>query len=204
MAISVIAGLGNPGAAYHHTRHNIGFQVVDVLAEHLRATWQREQRCKALVANVRIAGQPIHLLKPQTYMNASGASLAAFLRFYKLPDSALAVVYDEINLDRGRLKLSIGGSDGGHNGIADIMRRVGNEFLRYRIGLGTKTHPEMDLKDYVLGRFNAAEKAIIESQINHYIKGLELLVRQGPVLAMNHLNIRPNRKKANESDSNEE
>lgn len=169
----------------------------------MQATWKKEPRYPAVVAQLRFAGHAVHLVKPLSYMNDSGKSLYTFIHYYKLAANALAVVYDDINLDLGRLKLSIGGSDGGHNGIADVMHHVGNTFVRYRIGIGAKKHPAMDLKDYVLGQLNQDERNAIEAQLDHYMKGVMLLVREGPVFAMNHLNKRPKRKTSNEPNSNE-
>lgn len=204
MNISVIAGLGNPGSEYENTRHNIGFKVVDAVAAASGASWKVEKRFRAHVAEARIAGRSVFLVKPQTYMNRSGESLLSFTRFHKLPDSALAVAYDEINLDLCRLKLSQKGSDGGHNGVADIIQNVGSSFVRVKIGIGARPDKEVDLKDYVLSGFSVEEQNIIQSHLKSYTEAFQLLVRQGIDRAMNTLNSRTKIRKNHESDSNEE
>lgn len=190
MSIAVIAGLGNPGTEYNGTRHNIGFAVVDALAAEQGAAWKKEKKFQAETAKVSLAGEPVVLMKPLTYVNESGRALGAWLRFHRLTPAAAAVIYDEINLDLGRLKLSVNGSAGGHNGIASLLRDAGAGFLRYRIGIGSKTHPAMDLKDWVLGRFTEAENAVLTTRMPDYTKGLHLLLSRGVDAAMNQLNTR--------------
>lgn len=188
MSIAVIAGLGNPGKEYDGTRHNIGFAVVDALAAKLGVSWKLEKKFHAETAKVSLAGQPIVLMKPQTYVNESGRALGAWLRFHRKPTAAAAVVYDEINLELARLKLSVSGSAGGHNGIGSLLLEAGDGFVRYRIGVGGKSHPAMDLKDWVLGKFTAEEQAAIDARMPDYLNGLDLLVKLGPQAAMNQLN----------------
>ena len=188
MSIAVIAGLGNPGAEYVGTRHNVGFDVIDALAAECGVSWKLEKKFSAETARITLAGQSVVLMKPQTYVNDSGRALGAWLRFFRKPASQAAVVYDEINLDLGRLKLSTRGSAGGHNGIASLLSEAGDGFVRYRIGIGGKIHPEMDLKDWVLGRFTESERATVTSRMPDYLSGLRLLVRVGAEAAMNQLN----------------
>jgi PTH1 family peptidyl-tRNA hydrolase len=190
MSIAVIAGLGNPGTEYRGTRHNIGFAVVEALATEQGAVWKSEKKFQSETAKVRLAGQPVVLMKPLTYVNESGRALGAWLRFHRLGAEAAAVVYDEINLDLGRLKLSVNGSAGGHNGIASLLREPGAGFVRYRIGVGGKSHPAMDLKDWVLGKFTEAENAVLTARMPVYLQGLHLLLSQGVETAMNQLNTR--------------
>ncbi|MEM8549797.1 MAG: aminoacyl-tRNA hydrolase [Verrucomicrobiota bacterium] len=190
MSIAVIAGLGNPGTEYVGTRHNIGFVIVDALAASLAGTWKQEKKFHAETAKVSLAGQPVTLLKPTTYVNDSGRSLGAWLRFYRQPVNGAVVVYDEINLELARLKLATQGSAGGHNGIASLLQEVGDGFIRYRIGIGGKGHPAMDLKDWVLGKFTPEEQALIDTQLPSYLDGLHLLSRLGPEATMNQLNTR--------------
>ncbi|MBC2592830.1 aminoacyl-tRNA hydrolase [Ruficoccus amylovorans] len=190
MSIAVIVGLGNPGPEYSGTRHNIGFAVVDALATEQGAAWKNEKRFQAETAKVSLAGQSVVLMKPLTYVNDSGRALGAWLRFHRQPASAAIVAYDEINLELGRLKLSLNGSAGGHNGISSLLRDAGAGFLRYRIGIGGKSHPAMDLKDWVLGRFTEAENALITARMPDYLKGLHLLLSRGVETAMNQLNTR--------------
>lgn len=190
MSIAVIVGLGNPGPEYVGTRHNIGFAVVDALAAQLGASWKLDKKFHAETVKVSLTGQPVVLMKPQTYVNDSGRAVGAWLRFHRKPTAAATVIYDEINLDLGRLKLSISGSAGGHNGISSLLSEAGEGFVRYRIGIGSKGHPEMDLKDWVLGKFTAEEKGVIETQMPNYLSGLNLLHKQGIETAMNQLNTR--------------
>ncbi len=190
MSIAVIAGLGNPGTEYCGTRHNVGFAVVDALATEQGAAWKTEKKFQAETAKVTLSGQPVVLMKPLTYVNESGRALGAWLRFHRQSATAAAVVYDEINLDLGRLKLSVNGSAGGHNGIASLLRDAGAGFVRYRIGIGGKSHPAMDLKDWVLGKFTETEKAVLTARMPDYLNGLHVLLQRGVEAAMNQLNTR--------------
>lgn len=188
--IQVIAGLGNPGSEYDKTRHNIGFAVVDALARAEGGIWKMEKRFAAEVCKVQIAGRPVLLAKPQTFMNESGASLGPLLRYHRWPASALVACYDEINLDVAGLKLSLNGSAGGHNGIASLLRHVGNGFVRFRIGIGQRPDKRMDLKDYVLGKFSPEAEKCMDERLPDFIEGLRLLTRVELARAMNQLNTR--------------
>ena len=190
MSIAVIAGLGNPGLKYRNTRHNIGFSVIDAFAESLQAKWKTEVRFQAETASVVHQSNKLLLLKPQTFMNNSSCSLSAVLQYKKLPVSSLLVIYDDINLELGRPKLSAGGSSGGHNGIADILSRVEPDFLRYRIGIGSKPHKEISLADYVLSQFSLNEQKILVDQTPIYLEHIRLILDKGPVFAMNLINQR--------------
>lgn len=190
MTVSVIAGLGNPGSEYRGTRHNIGFEVVDALAASQSALWKEEKRYDGEFAKVILGGQTVTLLKPHTFMNDSGRSLGALLRFLKLPASSLCVVYDDITLEPGRLKLSIEGGAGGHNGITSALRHLGQGFIRYRIGIGGKAYPQMKLSDWVLGKQTVEEKAIFSARMPVYLDGLHCLVSEGIERAMNQFNTR--------------
>jgi PTH1 family peptidyl-tRNA hydrolase len=187
MSIAVIAGLGNPGSRYAATRHNIGFIVADALAHRWAAAWKREPACNALQANA--VNRPI-LLKPQGFMNTSGEVIAAFARYYQIPAESILVIYDDITLEPARLRLTRQGSDGGHNGIADLLRHLGDGFARFRIGIGSKPHPAMDLKDHVLGRFTPDEQSLHQQALPHYLSGLENVVEHGVDKAMNFINRR--------------
>ncbi|MBA4136267.1 MAG: aminoacyl-tRNA hydrolase [Opitutus sp.] len=193
MPVTLLAGLGNPGAKYAGTRHNLGFTVVDALAAAERLTWQHEGRFEADVArwNVR-PGETRWLVKPQTFMNESGRALRKLLDFLKLPNDALAVAYDEMNIEIGRVKLSIDGSAGGHNGIASLLAHVGDGFLRYRLGIGSSERPVgMDIADYVLGKFSLSEQTIIDQNKKLFVEGARLLFTSSPAEAMNRLNRKP-------------
>ena len=190
MSIAVIAGLGNPGLRYRNTRHNVGFSIVDSLAQSFGAKWRTENRFEAKAASIVHQSHTLLLMKPQTFMNESGRSLKLVLQYKKLPPTALLVIYDDITLELGRPKLSTNGSAGGHNGITDILSKIEPSFLRYRIGIGSKPHKEISLADYVLSKFSLNEQKLLTDQIPTYLEHLQLIIDKGPVLAMNLINQR--------------
>lgn len=190
MSIAVIAGLGNPGRKYRKTRHNIGFSIVDSLAKSFGAKWKRESRFEAKTASIVYQSHELLLVKPETFMNESGRSLKAVLQYKKLPTNELLIIYDDITLEIGRTKLSCSGSAGGHNGIIDILSKIESNFLRYRIGIGSKPNKEISLADYVLSEFPSYEQVILADQIPTYLEHLRLIIDKGPVLAMNLINQR--------------
>jgi len=189
MSIAVIAGLGNPGSEYVRTRHNLGFWLVDALARESSATFRTESRFQADVARVEISGRAVWLLKPQTFMNDSGAAVGPFLHFHKLPTSALAVAHDDITLPLGRVKITVKGSAGGHHGIEGLLAHVGGtDFARVKLGIGSKAHPEMNLADHVLSRLLPDEEALLAARLPDFLTALRLLVTEGPAAAMNKVN----------------
>jgi PTH1 family peptidyl-tRNA hydrolase len=190
MPIAVIAGLGNPGSKYRNTRHNIGFALVDQLAAKYGATWKHEARFEAEVAVIQHDERKLMLLKPQTFMNASGRSLGTALRYRKQSTDSMLVIYDDLTLDLGRIKLSVSGSAGGHNGIADILTQVGAGFARFRVGIGAKPHKEMDLSDYVLSKFSKDEQSILTDRSPIFLDHLHLILNQGIESSMNTINQR--------------
>jgi PTH1 family peptidyl-tRNA hydrolase len=135
MPLAVLAALGNPGAEYAATRHNAGWLVIEALAEQAQATWRTESRFPALVAKIELRGTPIHLVKPLVFMNETGQPLAAFLRFHRIEPSDCVVLHDDIAFPPGALRLTSGGSDGGHNGITSCIQHLGPTFIRARIGI---------------------------------------------------------------------
>lgn len=149
----LIAGLGNPGSTYERTRHNAGFICADECIDYYGA---RETSCKAnaLLYKGEKNGREVFIVKPQTFMNLSGTAIADVMRFYKIPTENIIVIYDDVSLDVGKIRIRPKGSDGGHNGVWDIIKNLNSEqFLRIKIGVGKKPHPEYDLKDWVLGKF---------------------------------------------------
>ena len=190
MSVAVIAGLGNPGLKYRMTRHNIGFSLVDSFAESFGAKWKTESQFHAEATSVDLKDHRLLLIKPNTFMNDSGRSLSAVLRYKKMSINSLLIIYDDINLELGRAKLSAHGSAGGHNGIASALSHIEPDFLRYRIGIGSKTHKQMNLADYVLSKFSLNEQKILADQTPTYLEHLQLIVDKGPVLAMNFINQR--------------
>jgi PTH1 family peptidyl-tRNA hydrolase len=189
MSIALVAGLGNPGGDYASTRHNLGWVVLEALARKHRLAWRAQPAFEAEVARWDAApDRPCWLLKPLTFMNESGRAVGAFARFHRLEPGETAAVYDDLTIECGRLKVSVTGSDGGHQGVASLLEHLGDGFARYRLGIGPKQPPEMDLKDYVLGKFTPEQLVIIDQKIDHYVQGLELLIARGPDPAMNQLN----------------
>lgn len=192
MSVRVIVGLGNPGPRYDGTRHNAGFRVLDALAASAGATWREDSRYCAHTASVELEGSPLVLAKPLTYMNESGRTVGELCRYLKLKPAEVCVVYDEYQAPVGGLKVGVGGGDGGHNGIASIIQRIGAEFIRYRIGIAPESgrRPDEVLADFVLSAFTESERAVFDEAIDRYVSGLCLLIAKGPLLAMNSLNQR--------------
>lgn len=191
MSISLVAGLGNPGREYENTRHNIGFAVIDAFARQRGLAWKSQSQFEALTARWDAApGRTFVLAKPQTYMNDSGRSVRALAAFYKIEPSSVVVIYDDLNIDLGLVKVTTHGSAGGHNGVASLLDLVGDGFVRYRIGTGPKQPPQMDLKDFVLGKFTPDQQTVIDQKIDTFVSGLALVLEQGPDRAMNTLNRR--------------
>mgnify|MGYP001341620153 FL=1 len=190
MPIAVIAGLGNPGSKYRNTRHNIGFSLVDQLAAKYDAAWKHEARFEAEVAEIQHGERKLMLLKPQTFMNASGRSIGTVLRYRKLSAESLLVIYDDLTLDLGRIKLSVNGSAGGHNAIADMITQVGTGFARYRVGIGAKPHKEMDLADYVLSKFSKDELSILADRSSIFLDQIHLILNEGIESSMKTINQR--------------
>lgn len=190
MPPAVLAALGNPGAEYAATRHNAGWLVLDALAEKLGAAWRAESRYPALVAKVDLAGKPVHLVKPLVFMNETGKPLAAFLRFHRIEPSLCAVLHDDIAFAPGSLRLTVGGSDGGHNGVRSCIEHLGPDFIRARVGIGPKRHPQQDLADHVLGRLPPEDLAALERAYPEFTHGLQTLLSQGLPAAQNLTNTR--------------
>jgi len=188
-----IVALGNPGSAYAATRHNIAWQLVDALARQHGLSWSLDKRCKADLAKWTFAGQTVTLLKPQTFMNLSGFTVGEFARFHKLKPHDFLVVCDEVQLPLAATKLTLGGSDGGHNGLADIIQRVGGNFHRLRLGVAPGEPTMLSLKDFVLQAFTAAEQKTITERLPSLVEALELILRVGPDRAMTTLNQRKSR-----------
>lgn len=161
----LVVGLGNPGAKYERNRHNIGFCAVDEIAQKLGASfWAKKFRgelCEAKTAD----GTRIFFLKPQTYMNLSGESVSAAAGFYKIPNEHIIVIYDEIDLPPGKLRVKKGGGHNGHNGLKSIDAHIGAKYWRVRIGIGRPENREYDVADYVLGDFSKIEEPIQQKML---------------------------------------
>lgn len=191
MFLSLVAGLGNPGRTYEATRHNLGWVVVEALARKHRLTWKHVAQFEADVARWDVGkGQTRWLVKPVTFMNLSGKSVASLARFYKIDPAETVAVYDDLTIDLGLLKVSVSGSAGGHNGVASLLEHLGPGFVRYRLGIGPKQPAQMDMADFVLGKFTPEQQTLVNQKIDHYVSGLELLLARGIEPAMNQLNRR--------------
>lgn len=191
MSISLVAGLGNPGRDYALTRHNLGWVVLDAFAAKKGLTWKTDLRFEAEVARWDSPRAPSRwLIKPLTFMNDSGRAVAAFAHFHKIDSATIAAVYDDLTIDLGLVKVSVTGSAGGHNGVASLIEHFSEGFVRYRVGIGPKQPPQMDLKDFVLGKFTPEQNTLLTQKLAHYVQGLDLLLSGGTGAAMNQLNRR--------------
>lgn len=186
----IIAGLGNPEKKYMNTRHNIGFDVIDAIAEKNDIV-VGEKKHKAVIGKGIVAGQKAVLVKPLTYMNLSGESVRSVIDFYKVDEkSELIVISDDVSLDMGQIRIRKRGSDGGHNGLKNIIMHLGHdEFIRVRMGVGEKP-PRMDLADYVLGHFSAKEREVMNEGARTATLAIETIIAEGPDAAMNRYNAR--------------
>ena len=183
----LIVGLGNPTREYEHTRHNAGFDAVDMLADRLNIS-VKEKKHKGLCGKGMLGAEKVILLKPQTYMNLSGESVRAAADFYKIDHEHIIVMYDDIDRDVGKLRVRAKGSAGGHNGIKNIIAHLGTqEFPRVRIGVGAKPD-RMDLADYVLGRFPQVEQSVMEDAFKEAAEAAAAIVEDGIDAAMNRFN----------------
>jgi PTH1 family peptidyl-tRNA hydrolase len=186
--VKLIVGLGNPGRDYETTRHNIGFLVLDELAERLGTSFRRSWRFPVRLAKGRIGQEEVYLLKPQTYMNRSGQAAGAMLRKAGCKPADLLVVFDDVALDWGQLRIRAQGSAGGHNGVQSVMEALGDgAFGRIRVGIGPKPD-KLPLSDYVLGRFSEAEKQKVETIVRRAADAVELVCTAGVERAMNSFN----------------
>lgn len=191
--MKLVVGLGNPGPRYAGSRHNIGFMVADELARRWRCPdWRHERDYEGLLTEAMRGDERAVLLKPMTLMNLSGRSVSAFVRFFKLPLAEVLVVFDDLDLPPGQLRIRAGGSAGGHRGMGDIVRALADDQVaRVRIGIG-KVHRSATV-EHVLGRFDPAERAEIEPAIALAADAAECWIAEGVTAAMNRFNRRPSR-----------
>ena len=184
----IIAGLGNPTKEYEGTRHNAGFDVIDRLSEKYNIAVDVKKH-RAFIGKGMIAGQKVILAKPQTYMNLSGESIRSLLDYYKVDEEhELLVIYDDISLGVGQLRIRAKGSAGGHNGIKNIIAHLGGQvFPRIKVGVGEKP-PKYDLADYVLGHFSKAEKVLMDEGYDNAVRAVEMIVSGDIEGAMNEFN----------------
>ncbi|MBX7434736.1 aminoacyl-tRNA hydrolase [Mycobacterium sp. Y57] len=181
----LLVGLGNPGPNYAKTRHNIGFMVADVLAARIGDTFKVHKKSGAEVATGRLAGRPVVLAKPRVYMNESGRQIGPLAKFYSVEPADVVVIHDELDIDFGRIRLKLGGGEGGHNGLRSVASALGSKnFQRVRIGIG-RPPGRQDPAAFVLQPFTAAERAEVPTICEQAADAAELLVAQGLEPAQN-------------------
>ena len=184
----LLVGLGNPGDQYENTRHNVGFMVADELAERHNIPVQR-LKVRALTNTVTVGDRKVLLMKPVTYMNLSGEAVREAAAFYKIPPEHILVISDEVALAPGKLRVRRSGSAGGHNGLKNIIAHLGtDQFPRIRLGVGQKPHPDYDMADWVLGKFQGEDKKAVEAAVKKAADAAECLIREGVDKAMNQYN----------------
>lgn len=184
----LIVGLGNPGREYEHTRHNCGFRALDVLADQLGCRIDRA-KFQGLYGQCSYQDQKLILLKPQTYMNLSGRSVQPLSAYFNIPPQRIIVLFDDISLEPGRLRIRANGSAGGHNGIKSIIQELGSQdFPRVKIGVGAKPNPEFDLADWVLSSFSANEEKALAVSFDNAAKSVLAIIDEGVPQAANRFN----------------
>lgn len=184
----LIVGLGNPGKDYDRTRHNCGFRAIDILAQDLGCKIDKA-KFQGLYGQTTVNSNKIYLLKPQTYMNLSGKSILQLSAYFNIPPQRIIVLFDDISLDIGRLRVRSNGSAGGHNGIKSIISELGSsEFPRVKIGVGAKPHSEQDLVDWVLSAFSSSEEKLLQPALENAGKAALIIIEKGTAEAANRYN----------------
>lgn len=192
----IIAGLGNPKKEYENTRHNIGFDAIDMLAER-HGIRLNEAKHKGLIGKGMIHGEKVILVKPLTFMNLSGECIREVADYYKVDTKEnFIVMHDDISLEPGNIRIRKKGSAGGHNGLKNIILHLGHDqFQRIKIGVGEKPK-EYDLADYVLGHFSKQERTLMDETLEKVCDAVEMMMQEGPDSAMNHFNSKGKREQA--------
>ena len=181
----LIVGLGNPGREYENTRHNCGFRAIDIIAEQLHCKLDKA-KFQGLYGQTVYGGKKLYLLKPQTYMNLSGRSILQLSAYFHIPPQRIVVLFDDISLEPGRLRLRSEGSAGGHNGLKSIIAELGSqEFPRVKIGVGAKPHPDYNLADWVLSAFSAQEEKLLAPALERAAQAALAIVDVGVYEASN-------------------
>ena len=184
----LIVGLGNPGKEYERTRHNAGWRAIDRLAEKLSCKIDKG-KFQGLYGQVNYSGKKLYLLKPQTFMNLSGRSVVQLSAYFNIPPQRIIVLFDDISLEPGRLRIRADGSAGGHNGIKSIIAEIGSQdFPRVKIGVGGKAHPDQDLADHVLSAFSSAEEKNLVSALDRAADAALCIIDRGTYEAANRFN----------------
>ena len=184
----IVVGLGNPGPKYDWTRHNVGFLVVDELADRANIHVQRV-KYKALTNTTKLGGKSVLLMKPVTYMNLSGEAVGQAARFYKVPPERVLVISDDVSLPQGKLRIRRSGSAGGHNGLKNIIAHLGtDQFPRVKVGVGNKPRPDSDMAAWVLGKFTGPDREAMEAAVKKAADAVTCLFEQGADKAMAQFN----------------
>ena len=184
----LVVGLGNIGDKYENTRHNVGFEVADELADRADVPIQK-LKYHALTNTVEIAGERVLLMKPTTYMNLSGEAVGEAARFFKVPADHVLVISDDVSLPVGKLRIRRGGSAGGHNGLKNIIQHLGtDQFPRVKVGVGEKPHPDYDMADWVLGKFQGEDRRTMDTAVSRAADAVECFLAQGAEKAMSRFN----------------
>ena len=184
----LIVGLGNPGREYEKTRHNCGFRALDILADQLNCKVDK-LKFQGLYGQTTYGGRKLYLLKPQTYMNLSGRSVLQLSAYFNIPPQRIIVMFDDISLEPGRLRIRADGSAGGHNGIKSIINEIGSQtFPRVKIGVGAKPNPDFDLADWVLSTFSASEEKALASALERAGEAALTIIDRGVAESANRFN----------------
>ena len=184
----LIVGLGNYGDRYAHTRHNAGFDTIDILAKRFNISVDRN-KCQGLIGEGMIGSERVALIKPQTYMNASGEAVREAAAFYHIPPERVLVLFDDVSMAPGKLRIRAKGSAGGHNGIKSIISHLGSDaFPRIKLGVGAPPHPDYDLADWVLGTFSKSEQELLTPCIDRACASVATVLTQGCAAAANQFN----------------
>lgn len=184
--MKIVAGLGNPGAQYENTPHSVGFEAVDAIAAEVGATWEAKRAFNCLMARGTFAGQSVILVKPQTYMNLSGDSVAPVVKYSNAKPADLLVIQDDIDLPVGRMRIRKNGSCGGHNGIRNIIERLGTQdFTRLKLGVGKDSS---NVVAHVLGKFDPETRKTMDLVVAEAVRAAEKILKDGPDKAMNAYN----------------
>ena len=188
--MKLIVGLGNPGKKYEETRHNAGFMGVDYLAKHFGfEKFKKADKHKSEISEGKIGSEKVLLIKPQTFMNLSGQAVRSVARFYKIPMGDLIIIFDDVDLPSGKLRIRPSGSAGGHKGMKSVIQELGtNDFVRIRFGMAPPSSFKGDLEDYVLGKLTFSQKKFLTGNIKELPQILEVLLKEGVEQAMQEYN----------------
>lgn len=184
----LVVGLGNPGAKYENTRHNVGFMAVDLLMKENGGEFNKS-KMQGVFGECKIGNNRIIVVKPQTFMNNSGVCVSQIAKFYKIPNDRIIVIFDDISLDVGKIRIREKGSHGGHNGMKSIISLLGNDNIaRIKVGVGAKPHPEYDLADWVLSKFPKSDTTNLEKALDTSVKATLEIITRGISSAQNLYN----------------